>query len=136
MSYVTQQQLIDRFGQEELIQLTDRANAGSIDAAVLDRAIADAGAEINGHLAGRYQLPLATVPEIIALYCGDIARYRLYDDHAPEEVRNRYKDAVDFLKLVAKGTVRLGADEPAPTGGAQIETGGRVFDRANSNGFI
>lgn len=135
MPYVTQQQLVDRFGEEELIQLTDRANAGSIDAAVLNQAINDAGAEIDGYLAGRYQLPLATVPPIIALYCGDIARYLLYDDHSTEEVRKRYDDAIAFLKLVAKGTVRLGADEPAATGGAQMETGGRVFGR-DQGGFL
>lgn len=135
MPYVTQQQLIDRFGSEELIQLTDRANAGAIDTAVLNQAIADAGAEIDGYLAGRYQLPLATAPSILALYCGDIARYRLYDDAARDEVRKRYDDAIEFLKLVAKGTVRLGADEPAATGGAQMETGGRVFGR-DQGGFM
>lgn len=135
MPYVTQQQLVDRFGEEELIQLTDRANTGTIDAAVLNQAISDAGSEIDGYLAGRYQLPLATVPSILALYCGDIARYRLYDDVAREEVRKRYDDAIEFLRLVAKGTVRLGADEPASAGGAQMETGGRVFGR-DQGGFL
>lgn len=135
MPYATQQQLIDRFGEAELIQLTDRNNVGAIDTTVLNQAIADAGAEIDGYLAGRYQLPLATVPVILALYCGDITRYRLYDDGATEEVRKRYEDAMKFLRLVAEGKVRLGADEPAPTGGAQMESGGRVFGR-DQGGFL
>ncbi|HJW81951.1 MAG TPA: DUF1320 domain-containing protein, partial [Acidiferrobacterales bacterium] len=107
MPYVTQQKLIDRFGETEMIQLTDRNNAGTVDAAVLDQAIADAGAEIDGYLAGRYQLPLAVTPSILVLYAGDIARYRLYDDGATEEVRKRYEDAIKFLRLAAEGKVRL-----------------------------
>ena len=135
MPYVTQQKLIDRFGETEMIQLTDRNNAGTVDAAVLDQAIADAGAEIDGYLAGRYQLPLAVTPSILVLYAGDIARYRLYDDGATEEVRKRYEDAIKFLRLAAEGKVRLRADEPAPTGGAQMESGGRVFGR-DQGGFL
>jgi len=137
MPYVTQQQLVARFGEEELIQLTDRANVGAIDAAVLNQAIADAGAEIDGYLAGRYQLPLAQVPSVIALYCGDITRYRLYDDAARDEVRKRYEDAMKFLRLVSEGKVRLGADEPAApaAGSVQMETSGRVFGR-DQGGFL
>ncbi len=135
MPYVTQQQLIDRFGEAELVQLTDRENIGSIDAVVLTQVIADADAEIDGYLAGRYQLPIATVPGILRLYAGDIVRYRLYDNGATDEVRRRYEDAMKFLKLAAEGKVRLGADEPAAAGGAQIESGGRVFGR-DQGGFL
>ena len=135
MPYVTQQQLVDRFGEEELIQLTDRANVGAIDVAVLNQAIADAGAEIDGYLAGRYRLPLTTVPVILALYSGDITRYRLHDDGATDEVRRRYEDAMKFLRLAADGKVMLGADEPAPAGGAQMESGGRTFGR-DQGGFL
>jgi phage gp36-like protein len=135
MPYVTQQNLVDRFGEAELIQLTDRENTGAIDAVVLTQAIADAGAEIDGYLAGRYQLPLASTPSILVLYAGDVARYRLYDDGATEEVRKRYEDVIKFLRLAAEGKVRLGADEPAPTGGAQMESGGRVFGR-DQEGFL
>ncbi len=135
MPYVTQQQLVDRFGDEELIQLTDRANTGAIDTVVLNQAIADAGAEIDGYIGGRYQLPLTTVPPILALYAGDIVRYRLYDDAARDEVRKRYEDAIRFLRLVGEGKLRLGADEPAPAGGAQMQSDGRVFGRDQS-GFV
>jgi phage gp36-like protein len=137
MAYVTQQQLIDRFGEAELIQLTDRENTGSVDTAVLDQAIADAGAEYDGYLASRYQLPISPVPAIIALYVGDVVRYRLYDDGATEEVRKRYEDAIKFARMVGEGKLRLGAavDEPVAAGGAQMESGGRVFGR-DQGGFL
>jgi phage gp36-like protein len=137
MAYVTQQQLIDRFGEAELIQLTDRENTGAIDAVVLAQAIGDAGAEIDGYLASRYQLPIAPPPAILTLYAGDIVRYRLYDDGATEEVRKSYDDAIKFVRLVGEGKLRLGAaaDEPVASGGAQMESGGRVFGR-DQGGFL
>lgn len=135
MPYVTQQQLIDRFGEGELIQLTDRANAGAINAQVLAQAITDAGAEIDGYIASRYPVPSNPAPAILTLYCGDIVRYRLYDDAATEEVRRRYEDAVKFMRLVADGKVRLGADAPATVGGAEMATDGRVFGR-DQGGFL
>lgn len=135
MPYATQQNLVDRFGETEIIQLTDRENVGAIDADVLNQAIADADAEIDGYLASRYPVPIVPTPSILALYCGDIVRYRLYDDGATDEVRRRYDDAIKFLRLAAEGKVRLGADEPAAVGGAQMETGGRVFGR-DQGGFL
>ena len=44
MSYCTRQNLIDRFGEPELIQLTDLDNLGVIDDTVLNQAISDADA--------------------------------------------------------------------------------------------
>ena len=139
MSYNTKQNMIDRYGEEELIQLTDRDRDGVIDDAVLDQAIADAGAEIDGYLAGRYQLPLGTVPPILTVYACDMTRYRLYDDAATEQVEKRYADALKFLRLAAEGKVQLGpADDGSkatPAGGAQMESGGRIFGR-DQGGFL
>lgn len=122
MSYCTQQDLIDRFGETELIQLTDRpdpdtgAVTGAIVGAVLDQAISDADAEINGWLAGRYQLPLATTPEVLRRIGCDIARYNLYGNSVPDPVRRRYEDAVKFLVQVGKGAVSLGIDPAGQAG--------------------
>lgn len=118
MGYATKQNLIDRFGQEELIQLTDRANAGAIDDTVLNQAIADADAEIEGYLPGRYTLPLASVPPVLTRIACDVARYHLYDDHATEQVRTRYEDARKLLEGIASGKVQLGL--PASAGAAPV----------------
>ena len=135
MNYATLAGLISRFGETELVQLTDRTGANAIDTAVVDRAIADAAAEIDGYLQGRYELPLATVPAIITAYACDIARYRLFDDRATEQVTKRYDDAIRFLKLVAKGEVQLGTapggDAPDTTGGPAASAEERVFTREN-----
>lgn len=138
MPYCTKQDLIDRFGEDELIQLTDRANLGVIDDTVLNQAIADADAEINGYLAN-YSLPLTTVPTVLVRGACDIARYFLYDDAATEQVTKRYEAVLKFLGQVAKGVISLGIDasgnKPTPSDGAVMESGGRVFGR-NDNGFL
>lgn len=138
MTYATVTDLIDRYGEQELIQLTDRNGAGPYDATVVARALADADSEIDGYLAARYTLPLATTPAAITRVACDLARYRLFGDHMTEVVRTRYEDAVRLLQGVAKGSVTLGlpaTTQPAVESGAEIQSGGRIFDRAD-NGFI
>lgn len=133
MTYTTQQDMVDRFGQVELLQLTDRDNTGSIDTTVLNRALEDADTEINGHLEGRYTLPLVRTPAILVTYACDIARYRLYDDRATEQVTKRYDTAMKFLRLVAEGRLSLGLDDQgeatAPAGGPSHASEERVFTR-------
>lgn len=122
MPYAVQQDLIDRFGIEELTQLTDRENAQIVDTGVVDRALADAEAEIDGYLAARYTLPLTAVSNLLQLTACNIARYRLYGSATTDEVRNRYLDAVRLLKNIAAGTIVLpGASAQAPAvGGAAV----------------
>lgn len=129
MSYCTQANFEDRFGEQELIQLTDRAipPLGVVDTTVLAGALADADAEIDAYLSGRYSLPLDPVPSVLIRIAADIARYRLYDDRATEEVRNRYTDALKFLMSIAKGEIALGANPPPAAGAPEYSTPGRVF---------
>lgn len=122
MPYATQQDLVDRFGETEVIQLSDRANAGAIDVAVVAAKLADADAEIDSYLQGRYTLPLSPVPLTLQRIACDIARYHLYDDRPTEYVAKRYDAAIAFLRAVAKGDVQLGpdagGDAPASAAGA------------------
>jgi phage gp36-like protein len=116
MTYATQQDMVDRFGSDELIQLTDRTNIGAIDSTVVSRALGDADAEINGYLAAQYSLPLDTTPAVLVRLACDIARYQLSADRVTEAVRDRYKDAVAMLRSLARGEAQLGvATGQAPT---------------------
>lgn len=140
MPYATQQALIDRFGESELIRLSDHEGTGAIDAGVVAGKLADADAEIDGYLAGRYTLPLTTVPEALRRIACDIARYHLYDDRVTEAVQKRYDDAIKFLVLVSKGQVQLGVDTggDTPQTGAAPEyyAGAQVFDARTLRDFI
>lgn len=134
-AYLTLDDLIQRFGRNEILDLAEDesdASGETIDQARVDVAIADAAGEIDSALAGAgYQLPLEAVPAIIAAYACDIARYRLYDDRATEQVAKRYDDAIKALRAIASGVLKLGlpqVDETASVGGEVVMvTGRRVF---------
>jgi phage gp36-like protein len=141
MTYASQQTLIDRFGEDELIQLTDRANLGAIDATVVARALADADAEINGYLSTRYTLPLSPVPAVLEKLACDIARYQLFENAVTEIVKERYENAIRFLKDVAAGKVTLGVDGNGDTAATisnsvQMSSTTPVFRRSESDGFL
>lgn len=140
MAYCVKADMVSRFSEVELIQLTDRDDLGVINDTVLDLSIDDASAEIDGYL-GKYTLPLVTVPLSLTRISCDIARYYLYDDMVPSEgvVKQRFEDALKFLRAVAKGDISLGVDDsgdsPEASDGATMTSGGRVFSR-NDNGFL
>lgn len=133
MSYTSLALLQDRFGLDELVQRSDKFQpyTGAVVTPVIDRAIADADAEIDGYVGSRYTLPLPlpTPPVLVPIAC-DIARYRLYDDAVPEVVRQRYEDAIARLRDIAAGRLILGVD-PAPAAGSQ----GAVAVRAQARIF-
>lgn len=138
MPYAVKADMVSRFGEGEVIALTDRANLGVIADAVLDGALAEAAAEIDPYLAPRHQLPLATVPKIITGFACDIARYRLCGSGVTltDDIRDRYKDAVRFLERVADGKIGLGLDPAsnpvAPANTVQFSAPtGRVFGRGD-----
>ncbi|MFZ6655661.1 gp436 family protein [Undibacterium sp. TJN19] len=132
MNYCTKTDLITAFGMDELIQTTDRENATVINDVVLNNAINDAEAEINVWLAGRYVLPLPSVPEILRKVAMDITRYHLWIDvQADHPVAVHYDRQLKLLKSIATGTASLGLDAigaPAlTTDTVQIATGRNDF---------
>jgi phage gp36-like protein len=132
MAYCTQADLEERYGAAELVELTDRDRIGVADATAIARAIADADALVNGYLAGRYTLPLASTPPALTRLACVVARYHLYADHPTEHVRRAYEDAVRLLEQVAAGKVTLGLDAGgtapvAESGGAEVSAPERVF---------
>lgn len=141
MPYAVKQDMIDRFNEVELKQLTDRTGAvDAIDDVVLGRALDDADAEINGYLAGRHALPLASTPLILVGIACDIARYRLYEDRATEHVRQRYEDAIKYLRSVSKGEISLGLDAgnqaQAEAGGPKAEGTEATFTRETLQDYL
>lgn len=121
MAYATLQDLIARYGEEELIQLSDRLGHGSVDTTVIDQALADAGSVIDGHLAGRVALPLSPVPPILTAYCCDLTRERLFPDApADHPVVRRGNEARKFLAQVAAGHIALGIQPDPIDGGVQM----------------
>ncbi len=132
MSYITLQGLIDRYGETELVQLTDAIGTGQVDTAKVDRTIADADAEIDSYLVGLGILPIsAASPARLPLQRigGVMVRYYLYKDAPPDLVKDQYADAIRFLKDVSRGIAHLG---PAESGAATPETAAPSWSTTDS----
>ncbi len=113
---ITLDDLKTRFGSDELIALSDRQGRDVIDVKVINKAISDATAEVASYL-----LPTGLVkfndtgvvyvgsvmPKALTIKTCDIARYYLHDDNLTETVEKRYKQAIDWLKLVQKNPAML-----------------------------
>ena len=103
---ISQTDLVERFGEEEIARLSDHDEYRTINAAVVAKAIADAEAEVNSYLAP-VGLVGITPPKALVLKACDIARYYLHEDGATEIVRERYKQAIVWLKEVMKNPSML-----------------------------
>jgi phage gp36-like protein len=134
MAYCTEADLLHRVDEDTLSQLT--SDTGGVDSAVVDRAISAADEEIDGYLAVHYTLPFAVTPDRVRDLSADIAIYNLYgrrDADIPENRKDRYRDAVAFLRKLAEGKAVLDVPDPstAEGGGIGITTSksDRVFTR-------
>ncbi len=141
MIYATQSDMVAAFGEREVIALSDRELAGTIDAAAIASALVDASAEIDGYLAGRYPLPLPTVPAPLVRICCNIARYHLSgaDVTETDPTRVRYKDAIRVLEAIRDGKMTLGLDAantPVPSAGGVTFVGGtRTFNQSTLSDY-
>jgi len=133
MTYATQQNLIDRFGSEELLSLTDPANTGTINATTVNTALSDAEEVVNGYIAAKVDLPLVNTPAILVHLECDIARYLLYGAYPTDLVKERFEEAKRTLRDIGKGIFSLGLDQAnhdvVVNSPAFIESSASVFGR-------
>ena len=106
--YATKSDLEARFGEGELQELEAMQTVGNS----IEEALQDASEEIDSYIAIRYVLPLPSTPSTLKRIACNIARYRLYFQSPTEEVENRYKAEIDFLKRIADGKATLNILNP------------------------
>ncbi len=142
MTYATLDHLKDRFTERLLLDLTDRADAptGQIDAGVVERALVNTDATIDGYLAGKYRLPLADVPPMIQDLAEVIAIYKLHTYDPPAKIKDDHDAAIRQLRDIANGTIRLPIEgqEPADRNDSGVRTSDRdrPFSNENLTGFV
>ena len=103
--YADRNDMVLRFGEREIKQLEVNIQAES--SMNVDATLRDASEEIDGYIAVRYSLPLIETPQNLKRLVCDIARYKLWKSRASDEVRQRYEDAIAFLKLIANNKASL-----------------------------
>ena len=106
--YANRADLEARFGEAEIANLEVMQSTPN----AIDEALQDAAEEIDSYVAVRYQLPLPSVPSTLKRVACNIARYRLYFQQPTEEIENRYKAEIDYLKRVADGKAILNILDP------------------------
>lgn len=135
MAYCTQQDLIARGWENDLIARTDKDFGGFINDVILNQAIADADATIDVYLQTRYQLPLTQPVVILSRIACDLVHFYLFDDAEPTEiVEKRYDVAIRQLEQIAKGAIvlPLQPETPLVTQNESIMVSGKnVFSRVS-----
>jgi phage gp36-like protein len=132
MTYCTKADMISAYGEQALIELTDRVNAAVIVDAVLDDAVAGAEGEINLWIGGRYRLPLEVVPRSLKRIACDITRYILAGDVKEDDpIAIRYRSQIKVLQAVSKGHALLDQDSQGaavvPVDTVQVSSGRTDF---------
>ena len=120
MAYCTEQDLINRGWETELMQLTDKIGAGVIDDTMLNQAINDASATIDAYLQEKYALPITQTVEILTNICCDITRFLLFDVQAHDLAIKRYEIAIRQLEQIAKGQLLLGVAQVTQAQGSGV----------------
>lgn len=142
MAYATVVQMVARFGEQELIQLSD-PEAKALKSAAIEEALADASGVMDSYLARRYSLPLTLATPLPALVdcCADLALYRLMRLRrrgAVEDAKERSEACMAWLKDVASGKAIIRELElPAAVPGGQVHmtSNPRLFSRGGLRGF-
>jgi phage gp36-like protein len=141
MSYASLPDLIERAGEDEILQVADRDDDGTADPDVIEAALAHADNTINGYLATRYTIPLSSVPPIVVTWAVAIGRYHLHRQGAPDYVVRDYKDALAALDKAQQGRIAVpGADGIAPAQGSEgavrVDGPEPVFNQENLGGWL
>ncbi len=114
--YASSDDMVARYGTTEMIRLTvpDGQPMTAVNADQATASLLRASAQIDSYLRRRYQVPLDLVPSEIADACMTLARYDLSfgeQRDVPEQTRLAYKDKIEWLVGISKGTILLDLEE-------------------------
>lgn len=112
---------------------------------IVEQAIVDADAEIDGYLAKRYKVPFEKTPQVINKFAKDIALYNMVSRKGVDEndrektYLTRYNAAIAFLTKVAEGRISIGVSENNTEDAARIgfsmSNSPRLFSRGSMKGW-
>lgn len=133
MPLVSEAAYVARFGEREWSDLTDTDRSGQPDTDRVNAALGDATAEVFSYLRqSGYASATTSPPPEIKRRALDIMRYLLHSNRPTEEVTERYRDALSWLRRLVSGSVVLytedGAEMPLDTeahSGKTVASGSR-----------
>ena len=123
MPYATAQDIVDLYGADFLLLIARRGDendlSGPLTSAAIDDALAQASSQADSYIGARYPVPVRPVPMVLQRAVIDMACHQLAAtaDVMTEQIRQRYEDALAWLKDVAAGRAALGTDEAGAAAG-------------------
>lgn len=113
---------------------------------LIENAITDADAEIDGYLSKRYDPPFAEPPAVLKKFSKDIAAYNLMsrkgieEDNPEKTYLTRYNSAIRFLTMVAEGKIDIGTakediGQASAAEGFHFRSSRRLFSRESMRGW-
>lgn len=114
MAYAVLQDMIDRYGEQALIDATRTLDQDRdvVDVIKVNKVLERASSLADSYLQRRYQLPITPVPLTLLDAVCSLARYMLCsgDDNPPSlQVQTGRKDALKWLSDVGTGNATLDA---------------------------
>jgi phage gp36-like protein len=104
--YATVEGMKRKFGESELIQLTE-TEPPYLDAINMDKlnaAMQEANSEIDAYVGSRYPLPLQLIPPFLTEIGCNLARYYAVTGDLSENdpIKNRYESSIKTLTKISK----------------------------------
>ncbi|UNM95670.1 DUF1320 family protein [Ignatzschineria rhizosphaerae] len=141
--YATLKDLLDRYPHNDLVGISARSNEdrGEINEKAVNLALEQASSEIDEYIGARYKLPLTAVSPQLVQICSHIARYYMERGDRTKAAIMDYERSIERLEAVKNGDATLGLDEndemaELNDGGAVMTSGGTVWGRKDSKGFV
>lgn len=142
-SYATLTDLLERYEKQDIIDISyrDEADRDIINEKAVELALTQASSEIDEYVGARYKLPLTSIsPQIVQIAC-HIARYYMEKGERTKAAVMDYERSIERLEALKNGEATLGLDENDETAelnenGAMMKSGGTVWGRHDSKGFI
>ena len=115
MNYCTLEDIRGHVPEARLVEITDDMNpnaTGTVNVAVVEKAIAESSDIIDAYIGKRFKLPLPGIPSVLRPICVDLSIYNLYERvtelNVSDGMQLRYKNALSLLKGIAEGEVSIG----------------------------
>lgn len=111
--YATSDDIVSLHGADFLLVVAARGDdvslADPLTSAAVTAALDQASSEIDGYLSTRYPTPVSPAPRIIQNHAINMAVYHLAStaDRMTDIIRDRYKDALTWLKDISAGRANL-----------------------------
>lgn len=151
MAYCTVDEVLDML-KDDMINvivgddyIEDKEERRKAVTPIAEQAVEDAGAEIDGYLAKRYDVPFTKTPLVINKFAKDIALYNMVSRKGIDETDRektyltRYNSAISFLTKVAEGLIDIGISlnqtEESAQNGFSMQSQVRLFTRDSMNGW-